>query len=98
MALPLPPEELKNNFFNFSTEVKGFDEASGSSGAGPSRPPMPPPPGTVPFFFPRSGAPPPPPRPPGSGPPRPPALPGPGRIHYPSQDPSRMGATQNQPQ
>jgi len=98
MALPAPPEELKNNFFNFPTEVKGFDDAPGPSGtkAGASAPP---PPGSVPFYFPRAGAPPPPPGPPGamsgSGP-RPPALPGPGRIHYPSQDPSRMGATQNQ--
>jgi pre-mRNA-splicing factor RBM22/SLT11 len=100
MALPLPPEELKNNFFNFSTDVKGFDESPGPSGNETARPPMPPPPGTVPFFFPRTSAPPPPPRPGASaqGPPRPPALPGPGRIHYPSQDPSRMGATQNQPQ
>ena len=83
---------------DLSEEVKGFDDAPGPSGtkAGASAPP---PPGSVPFYFPRAGAPPPPPGPPGamsgSGP-RPPALPGPGRIHYPSQDPSRMGATQNQ--
>jgi len=97
MALPPPPEELKNNFFNFPTEAKGFDNAPGPSGVktGISAPPQ----GSVPFYFPRAGAPPPPPGPPGSAAatgPRPPALPGPGRIHYPSQDPSRMGATQNQ--
>ena len=42
MALPAPPEELKNNFFNFPTEVKGFDDAPGPSGtkAGASAPPL----------------------------------------------------------
>ena len=86
-ALPMPPKELENNFFNFSTD------GPGPSG---SKPPMAPPPGNVPFFYPRSGAPPPP-RPPGApGAGAPPSLPGPGRISYPSQDPSRMGATQHQ--
>ena len=89
-SLPLPPEELKNNFFNFSPpETKGFDE-----GAGPSKPQTPI--GTVPFFYPRGGtAVSRPPGPPPGGPPPPPLnLPGP-RIHYPSQNPSRMGATQD---
>ena len=70
-ALPNPPEELKNNFFN----IEG--------GPGPSQP-------RASFFYQAgasAGVPPPPP---------PPAnLPGPSPIHYPSQDPARMGATQN---
>ena len=89
-ALPMPPKELENNFFNFSTD------GPGPSGTDHGKPHMAPPPGNVPFFYPRSGAPPPP-RPPGApGAGAPPSLPGPGRISYPSQDPSRMGATQHQ--
>jgi len=79
-ALPPPPEELKNNFFN----IGGGDRQT-----------MPPPPplGAPPpasFFYPHQpgGG------PPGAPPPLPPSLPGPAPIHYPSQDPSRMGATQ----
>jgi len=77
-ALPAPPQELKNNFFNISSDP-------GTSRAG-----------TAAFFYPQhpalpGGAPPPP--PPNHLPP-PGALPGPMPIHYPSQDPSRMGASQ----
>ncbi|XP_060560587.1 pre-mRNA-splicing factor RBM22-like [Ruditapes philippinarum] len=94
-ALPHPPEELANNFFNLS-------------GAPPMHPmqmrhPMPPrgPPHMMPMFI--RGPPPPgvrlPPPPPGMMPLRPP----PGvmprgqvpQMHYPSQDPNRMGAQQN---
>ena len=59
---------------------------------GGDRPTMPPPPMGAPppasFFYPHQ------PGPPGAPPPLPPSLPGPAPIHYPSQDPSRMGATQ----
>lgn len=64
-ALPAPPEELRNNFFNLG-------EAGASAATAPA----------VPFFVPTAAA--------------LPALAGPGAIHYPSQDPSRMGATQRQ--
>ena len=57
-ALPAPPKELTNNFFNLG-------EGSSSSTTAPAP--------TVPYFIP---------------------LPGPAAIHYPSQDPSRMGASQ----
>ena len=58
-ALPAPPKELTNNFFNLG-------EGS-SSAAAPAAPAVPA------YFIP---------------------LPGPAAIHYPSQDPSRMGASQ----
>ena len=58
-ALPAPPKELTNNFFNLG----GEGSSSTTTAATPS----------VPYFIP---------------------LPGPAAIHYPSQDPSRMGATQ----
>ena len=64
-ALPAPPEELKNNFFN----IDGAPRAS--------------------FFYPQQGSAAPP-----ALPAVPPSLPGPAPIHYPSQDPSRMGASQ----
>jgi len=67
-ALPAPPKELTNNFFNL-----GGEGPSSSSAAAP----------TVPYFIPTPAALP---------------LPGPGAIHYPSQDPSRMGASQIQSQ
>ncbi|KAL4239272.1 RNA binding motif protein 22 [Mactra antiquata] len=97
-ALPQPPEELSNNFFNLG-------------GAPPMhhpmhhmRHPMPPrgPPHMMPMFI--RGPPPPgvrlPPPPPGMMPLRPP----PGvmprgqvpQMHYPSQDPNRMGASSQQ--
>ncbi|KAH3872230.1 pre-mRNA-splicing factor RBM22-like [Dreissena polymorpha] len=89
-ALPIPPEEISNNFFNLGPmppmQLRG---------------PMPPrgPPHMIPMFM--RGPPPPgvrlPPPPPGMMPLRPP----PGvmprghvpQMHYPSQDPNRMGAT-----
>ncbi|WAQ97502.1 RBM22-like protein [Mya arenaria] len=70
-ALPVPPEEISNNFFNLG-------------GAPPMGPPMmrgvrlpPPPPGMMPLrpppgIMPRGNVP---------------------QMHYPSQDPNRMGAT-----
>ena len=65
-ALPAPPKELANNFFNLGGE--GPSSASTSA--------------AVPYFIPTATL---------------PALAaGPGAIHYPSQDPSRMGATQRQ--
>jgi len=74
-ALPAPPQELKNNFFNIDP---------GTSRAG-----------TASFFYPQHmGAPGAPPGPPPPPPSLPPSLPGPAPIHYPSQDPSRMGASQ----
>lgn len=65
-ALPAPPKELTNNFFNL-----GEASASTSSAA---------PGANVPYFIPTATLP----------------LAGPGAIHYPSQDPSRLGATQRQ--
>lgn len=62
-ALPAPPKELTNNFFNL-----GEGSSGGAAAAAP----------TVPYFIPTATLP----------------LPGPGGIHYPSQDPSRLGATQ----
>ena len=67
-ALPAPPKELANNFFNLG--------AAGEAGQSSSATAAP----TVPYFIPTAALP----------------LPGPGAIHYPSQDPSRMGATQRQ--
>ena len=64
-ALPAPPKELTNNFFNL-----GEGTSSSASAAAP----------TVPYFIPTATLP----------------LPGPGAIHYPSQDPSRLGASQRQ--
>ena len=61
-ALPAPPKELTNNFFNLG---------EGTSGSAAP---------TVPYFIPTATLP----------------LAAPGAIHYPSQDPSRMGATQRQ--
>ena len=63
-ALPAPPEELRNNFFNLG-------EGSAPATVAPA---------AVPYFIPTAALP----------------MPGPGAIHYPSQDPSRMGATQRQ--
>jgi pre-mRNA-splicing factor RBM22/SLT11 len=67
-ALPAPPEELRNNFFNFG---EGTSTSMGPPAAAP----------TVAYYIPAA-----------SGLPLPPGVPG--GIHYPSQDPSRMGATQ----
>lgn len=63
-ALPAPPKELANNFFNLG-------EGTSTATAAPA---------AVPYFIPTATLP----------------LPGPGAIHYPSQDPSRLGATQRQ--
>lgn len=97
-ALPLPPEELSNNYFNLVGPPAGMPPMPprGMPPRGP--PPMGPPP---PFGMPPRGPPPPgmrlPPPPPGVMPLRPPPglpprPPGPGIVHYPSQDPTRMGA------
>ncbi|GFN91873.1 pre-mRNA-splicing factor rbm22 [Plakobranchus ocellatus] len=122
-ALPMPPEELTNNYFNLAGPTP-----SGPGGLGPGpgsipfgMPPRGPPHGQPPRFphimrgppppmpyggMPR-GPPPPgmrlPPPPPGvlpvrpppgmpPGPPPPHAVRGPRPVHYPSQDPTRMGA------
>ncbi|XP_022319025.2 pre-mRNA-splicing factor RBM22-like [Crassostrea virginica] len=96
-ALPAPPEEIANNFFNLSNPPPpmGMPFRPPPLGMPPRGPPM------VPFGMAR-GPPPPgirlPPPPPGMMPLRPP--PGPPRmtpvtsvaVHYPSQDPTRMGA------
>ncbi|XP_025076196.1 LOW QUALITY PROTEIN: pre-mRNA-splicing factor RBM22-like [Pomacea canaliculata] len=92
-ALPMPPEELANNFFNLGGGPSPAMPPRGMSPRGP--PPMhpfgmpirgpfppgmhlpPPPPGVMPM------------RPPPGMPPRPS---GPAPVHYPSQDPTRMGA------
>ena len=68
-ALPAPPEELRNNFFNLG---EGSAPAPAAATAVART--------AVPYFIPTAALP----------------LPGPGAIHYPSQDPSRMGATQRQ--
>ncbi|XP_064455010.1 pre-mRNA-splicing factor RBM22-like [Ornithodoros turicata] len=65
-ALPMPPQELSNNYFNLG--------AGPSSGMGPPPPPMNFPPGFA-------------------GPPPPPGMPFRQAIHYPSQDPQRLGST-----
>ena len=65
-ALPAPPKELANNFFNL-----GGGGGEGTSSASTA----------VPYFIPTATL---------------PLAAGPGAIHYPSQDPSRMGATQRQ--
>ena len=70
-ALPAPPEELRNNFFNLGAG----EGPSTSTGAGA---PPPPTAAAVPLLIPTAAI--------------PAALPG--AVHYPSQDPSRMGATQ----
>ena len=72
-ALPPPPEELRNNFFNL-----GEGTSAGPPGAAAAANVAPP--TAVPYFIPTAALP----------------LPGPAPIHYPSQDPSRMGATQRQ--
>lgn len=68
-ALPAPPKELTNNFFNLG--------GGGGGGEGTSSAPT----AAVPYFIPTATL---------------PLAAGPGAIHYPSQDPSRMGATQRQ--
>ncbi|KAK7506347.1 hypothetical protein BaRGS_00002459 [Batillaria attramentaria] len=98
-ALPLPPEELSNNYFNLSGGPPAGMPPLPPRGMLPrGPPPMGPPP---PFGMPPRGPPPPgmrlPPPPPGVMPIRPPPglpprPPGPGIVHYPSQDPTRMGA------
>ncbi|XP_076457541.1 pre-mRNA-splicing factor RBM22-like [Babylonia areolata] len=98
-ALPMPPEELSNNYFNLSGGPPPNMPPMPPGGMPPrGPPPMGPPP---PFGMPPRGPPPPgmrlPPPPPGVMPVRPPpGLPprpgGPSIMHYPSQDPTRMGA------
>ncbi|KAJ9589716.1 hypothetical protein L9F63_017088, partial [Diploptera punctata] len=98
-TLPLPPTELQNNFFNL-TET---DDASAQQVQTTMPPPTMPPPIPPPMLIP-----PPMPRPPPAIPQLPPnpaplvppgTLPTPpikqGAIHYPSQDPSRLGAAQD---
>jgi len=85
-ALPPPPQELKSNFFNIGDSPSGKPPMLPSAGAALGAPPP------ASFFYPPGGT-----VLPGIQPPAmpPPALPtGPAPIHYPSQDPSRMGATQ----
>lgn len=94
-ALPLPPEELNigNNFFNLNSQAPPMPLPPPPRGLPPHGPPP-----VVPFGFMRGGPPPGmrmPPPPPGMMPMRPP--PGvpmrPGmQVHYPSQDPTRMGS------
>lgn len=138
-ALPLPPDELHNNFFNLGGPPIDLPPGQAPFSLAPGvpsvlvppplprppmhgmRPPGPPPPGS--FFFPGPMRPPMHPPPPGVHPPPPipgfeptplavpgtstatmpnsaplvppgtSAVPKPG-IHYPSQDPARLGATQ----
>jgi len=86
-ALPMPPEELASNFFNLPPPVQNMPpRMRPPPGYGPpgmmGRPPMPP------MGMMRPGFRGPPPR--GMRPmmPRPPMM----QMHYPSQDPTRMGA------
>lgn len=87
-TLPAPPQELRDNFFNLAPNLVLPP---------PVHRPMPPPP---PFFFPPQMRmapvlqPPPPLCPPGTAPPLPPEPPR-STIHYPSQDPNRMGSVQH---
>lgn len=120
-ALPMPPEEVQNNFFNLPVPPMelpppprgppGMPHGMPPHMGMPHRPPLrgpppmgmprgphphgmrmpPPPPGMMPMR--------PPPMPPMLRPPPgylpsrpPPPAPHPGAIHYPSQDPTRMGA------
>ncbi|GAB1608666.1 pre-mRNA-splicing factor RBM22-like [Argonauta hians] len=97
-ALPLPPEELTNNYFNLG-QPPPLVPPPPPQGV----PPRIPPPMAPPFNnMPRGPPPPPPgvrlpPPPPGILPVRPPPLIPPrtsqvNLVHYPSQDPTRMGA------
>lgn len=116
-ALPLPPSDLQDNFFNIAQPdiIPHPPPPPFLPPPMPLLPPMPRPPTGLrppgpppPFFFPPHMrlplrgpifAPQPPLCPPGTGPPLPPdptplAPPGTLPIHYPSQDPTRLGAAQ----
>ncbi|CAL1530111.1 unnamed protein product [Lymnaea stagnalis] len=117
-ALPMPPEELTNNYFNLGGPGPGglppFGMPRGPLRGGPRFPHMMRGPPPMPFGGMPRGPPPPgmrlPPPPPGILPMRPPpglvpsqqqpqqqAPPrGPAPVHYPSQDPTRMGAVKAQ--
>lgn len=116
-ALPPPPSDLQDNFFNLP-QSEMIPHPPPPPFMAPPMLPLPPlprpptglrPPGPPPFFFPPHMrlppmraplfAPQPPLCPPGTAPPLPPdptplAPPGTIPIHYPSQDPSRLGAPQ----
>ncbi|GAB6018879.1 RNA binding motif protein 22 [Chamberlinius hualienensis] len=111
-SLPPPPEELTNNYFNLSQMMPPIPPPPAGSVAGLPPPPIAPPlvrgglPGLHPFMglTPPGILPPAPPPPPVMVPPPPPPVPSTSGgsasrpvIHYPSQDPQRLGSTANNP-
>ncbi|CAG5115684.1 unnamed protein product [Candidula unifasciata] len=112
-ALPMPPEELTNNYFNLPAAPSPGPPQMFGLPPGIPQPPRGFPPmmrGPNPMFLGGMLRPPPPPGlrmpppppgvlpmrpPPGMPPPPKPQLRGPAPVHYPSQDPTRMGAVQS---